>query len=49
MRPTNLPFRSLMLTFSVAASLLSFHAGAQDRPANLIPLPAIPQIGRAHV
>ena len=42
MRPTTLPFRSVMLTLSVATSLLSFHAGAQDRPANLIPIPAIP-------
>ncbi len=42
MRTSTLFFRSVGLTFLLATSLLGFQAAAQDRPANLIPIPAIP-------
>jgi hypothetical protein len=42
MRTNTLFFRSVSLTFLLAAGLLSLQAAAQDRPANLIPIPAIP-------
>ena len=42
MRTSRLFSRSTGLVFLLATSLLSFQAAAQDRPANLIPIPAIP-------
>lgn len=42
MRTSTLFFRSASLTFLFATSLLSFQVAAQERPANLIPIPAIP-------
>ena len=40
MRPTTPLIRSTLLALAISA--FCWHASAQDRPANLIPLPAIP-------
>ena len=42
MRATTSVYRLVSLTFLLATSLLSFQVAAQERPANLIPIPAIP-------